>query len=62
MDIIIHRFVTAALDSESAPYTVEQVGVMFTYYFVYLIISAKIISQDSNQCNEIQHFTICIAP
>jgi len=28
MDIVIHRFVTAALDNDAAPYTLEQVGVI----------------------------------
>jgi len=33
MDIVIHRFVTAALENQSAPYTLEEVGVMSTYMF-----------------------------
>lgn len=32
MDIIIHRFVAAALDNEPDPYTAEEVGVLFTVY------------------------------
>ena len=43
MDIVIHRFVTAALDSEDSPYTPEEVSFMFTYLILSLIISAKLI-------------------
>lgn len=41
MDIIIHRFVIAALDDQSTPYTVEEVGVM--YFYVCICIFASII-------------------
>jgi len=34
MDIAIHRFVTAALENQSAPYTLKEVGVMSTYMFL----------------------------
>jgi len=34
MDIVIHRFVAAALDNESAPYTVEKVSAVFTYLYL----------------------------
>ena len=33
MDVVIHRFVIAALDHQSAPYTIEEVGVMSAFVF-----------------------------
>jgi len=31
MDIVIHRFVTAALDNESSPYSLDEVGVIYLF-------------------------------
>jgi len=45
MDIIIHRFVTAALDSEDAPYTPNEVSAMFPYLFLSLAISVDVMSK-----------------
>ena len=31
MDVVIHRFVTAALDNESAPYNLDEVGIIHLF-------------------------------
>ena len=35
MDLVIHRFVAAALDNESTPYTLEEVGVVSRFMILY---------------------------
>jgi len=37
MDLVIHRFVAAALDNESTPYTLEEVGVMSRFIILYFL-------------------------
>jgi len=34
MDIVVHRFVTAALDNEPPPYTFEEVGAILDYFLL----------------------------
>ena len=34
MDIIIHRFVAAALDNKSAPYSLDDVGIICLFFII----------------------------